>query len=101
MTRSATLAAAVLATIALSGCGLISRVDGPDTDPPAPAPSEINWTEADFARDFAAQTRAEQLEMCDWFWSVSQAQYNDMLTEAGYLDTQVVNSWNVLVEVCP
>ncbi len=101
MTRSATLAAAVLATIALSGCGLISRVDGPDTDPPAPAPSDITWTEADFAQDFAAQTRAEQLEMCDWFWSVDAEEYYNVLWSEGYAETQIVNSWNALIEACP
>ena len=89
------VAALTIATIALSGCGLISRADD------ELEPIEVNWSESDFARHFAAQPLADQLEACDWFWSVSQEEYNDILWNEGYAETQIVNSWNVYVEVCP
>ena len=62
---------------------------------------DINWSEADFAADFAALSASEQQAACDDFWSVEMDEYNELLWDAGYTETQIVNSWNVLVEVCP
>ena len=88
------IAALTIATLALSGCGLISRADD------QPEPVDVNWSESDFAQNFGALTRSEQEATCDEFWAVSQEDFIEILWSEGYAETQIVNAWNVLAEVC-
>ena len=92
MKRLAIITAAV---VGLAACGGSATSDEPRME------DEVNWTEADFAQDFAVLSYDEQQEVCGWFWSVSEEEFDQELWDQGYVESQIISSWNVLVEVCP
>jgi len=84
--------AAIVAAVACTACATTSGATS--------EPNEVNWTEADFAQDFAMLTYYEQQDVCDWFYSSSEAEFSQQMWDDGYVETQIINAWNVLVEVC-
>jgi hypothetical protein len=90
---------ATLAVVAFAGCTVVESE--PATTSRPVEVENINLTEADFRADFAAQTSTDQDLTCDWWWSMSESEYDDFMWDEGYSWEQINNAWNALVKVCP